>query len=98
MAAGFDRDLGIAGRAMIRKRDNCIAQELVHIDRPSKTLSRQDSCKHILNFCLVLRIPTLAIHLERQDTFSFNKETQLFPIAGMVAAELSRVGQDPKGS
>lgn len=39
---------------------------------------------------LVLRIPTLAIHLDRQETFSFNKETQLFPIAGLVAAELSR--------
>lgn len=41
----------------------------------------------------VLRIPTLAIHLERQETFSFNKETQLFPIAGMIAAELNRTGQ-----
>lgn len=38
----------------------------------------------------VLRIPTLAIHLDRQETFSFNKETQLFPIAGLVAAELKR--------
>ena len=39
---------------------------------------------------LVLRIPTLAIHLDRQETFTFNKETQLFPIAGLVAAELNR--------
>ncbi len=39
---------------------------------------------------VVLRIPTLAIHLDRQETFSFNKETQLFPIAGLVAAELKR--------
>lgn len=38
----------------------------------------------------VLRIPTLAIHLDRQETFSFNKETQLFPIAGLIAAELNR--------
>ena len=38
----------------------------------------------------VLRIPTLAIHLERQETFTFNKETQLFPIAGLAAAELNR--------
>jgi aspartyl aminopeptidase len=28
--------------------------------------------------------------LDRQETFSFNKETQLFPIAGLVAAELKR--------
>lgn len=40
----------------------------------------------------VLRIPTLAIHLDRQETFAFNKETQLFPIAGLVAAELNRTG------
>ena len=38
----------------------------------------------------VLRIPTLAIHLDRQEKFEFSKETQLFPIAGLVAAELNR--------
>lgn len=38
----------------------------------------------------ILRIPTLAIHLDRQENFTFNKETQLFPIAGLVAAELNR--------
>ena len=42
---------------------------------------------------LVLRIPTLAIHLDRQENFSFNKETQLFPIAGLIAAELNRTGE-----
>ncbi|KAL9590960.1 MAG: hypothetical protein Q9203_000245 [Teloschistes exilis] len=41
----------------------------------------------------LLRIPTLAIHLDRQETFTFNKETQLFPIAGLIAAELNRSGQ-----
>ncbi|EGE77302.1 aspartyl aminopeptidase [Blastomyces gilchristii SLH14081] len=68
----FDRDLGIAGRAMVRNANGTIEAKLVHIDRP------------------ILRIPTLAIHLDRQETFSFNKETQLFPIAGLVAAELAR--------
>lgn len=47
---------------------------------------------------IVLRIPTLAIHLERQETFSFNKETQLFPIAGLVAAELNRTAGGSKES
>ena len=42
----------------------------------------------------ILRIPTLAIHFERQENFSFNKESQLFPIAGLVAAELNRRGDD----
>ncbi|KAI9755039.1 MAG: hypothetical protein M4579_004442 [Chaenotheca gracillima] len=44
----------------------------------------------------ILRVPTLAVHLDRQETFSFNKETQLFPIAGLVAAELNRTGRGRK--
>lgn len=40
----------------------------------------------------IVRIPTLAIHLERSTNFDPNKETELFPIAGMVAAELNRTG------
>ncbi|KAI9758048.1 MAG: hypothetical protein M1815_005325 [Lichina confinis] len=74
----FDRDLSIAGRAMVRSRDGTVRAPLVKIDRP------------------ILRIPTLAIHLDAQDPFSFNKETQLFPIAGLVAAELNRTGQTSK--
>jgi aspartyl aminopeptidase len=41
----------------------------------------------------ILRIPTLAIHLERQDKFEPNKETHMLPIAGLVAAELNRTGK-----
>ncbi|KAM3065696.1 hypothetical protein ACMFMG_011401 [Clarireedia jacksonii] len=40
----------------------------------------------------ILRIPTLAIHLNRATSFDPNKETELFPIAGLVAAELNRTG------
>ncbi|KAH8200265.1 hypothetical protein TruAng_005601 [Truncatella angustata] len=40
----------------------------------------------------IIRIPTLAIHLDRSSGFDPNKETELFPIAGMVAAELNRTG------
>ncbi|KAE8548799.1 hypothetical protein EYB25_009180 [Talaromyces marneffei] len=68
----FDRDLGVAGRVMVRANDGSIQQKLVKVDRP------------------ILRIPTLAIHLERKESFDFNKETQLFPIAGLVEAELNR--------
>ncbi|WEW59982.1 zinc-binding metallopeptidase family protein [Emydomyces testavorans] len=46
----------------------------------------------------ILRIPTLAIHLDRQETFSFNKETQLFPIAGLIESELARVGGSQNAS
>lgn len=41
----------------------------------------------------IIRIPTLAIHLHRQTNFDPNKETELFPIAGLVAAELNRTGK-----
>ena len=68
----FDRDLSLAGRAMVRTADGRIVSKLVRIPEP------------------VLRIPTLAIHLDRQETFAFNKETQLFPIAGLAAAELNK--------
>ena len=45
----------------------------------------------------ILRIPTLAIHLDRTTNFDPNKETELFPIAGLVAAELNRTGSNEGG-
>ncbi|PNY29593.1 Aspartyl aminopeptidase [Tolypocladium capitatum] len=48
----------------------------------------------------LLRIPTLAIHLHRQTNFDPNKETELFPIAGLAAAELNKSakgGEEEKG-
>ncbi len=44
----------------------------------------------------ILRIPTLAIHLDRASEFKPNSETELFPIAGLVAAELDRLAGDAK--
>ncbi|KAL6866933.1 peptidase M18-like protein [Trichoderma novae-zelandiae] len=38
----------------------------------------------------ILRIPTLAIHLHRQANFEPNNEVELFPIAGLAAAELNK--------
>jgi aspartyl aminopeptidase len=75
----FDRDLGIAGRAMVRNGDGNFVQSLVMVDRP------------------ILCIPNLAIHLDRSKTFSPNPETELFPIAGLVAAELNRTGEKEGG-
>jgi aspartyl aminopeptidase len=71
----FDRDLSIAGRAMVKDGKGNFVHRLVKVDRP------------------ILRIPTLAIHLHRQSNFEPNKETELFPIAGLVAAELNRTGK-----
>ena len=68
----FDRDLSIAGRAMVKDGEGNYVQRLVKVERP------------------ILRIPTLAIHLDRSTSFEPNKETELFPIAGLVEAELNR--------
>lgn len=46
----------------------------------------------------LLRIPTLAIHLDRQSNFDPNKETELFPIAGLVAAQLNEDGGPGDGA
>jgi aspartyl aminopeptidase len=70
----FDRDLSIAGRAMVRDGAGNYVQRLLKVARP------------------LLRIPTLAVHLNRSPSFEPNKETELFPIAGLVAAELNRTG------
>ncbi|KAK3380293.1 peptidase M18 [Lasiosphaeria ovina] len=42
----------------------------------------------------ILRVPHLAIHLNREPSFNPNKEDELLPIAGLVAAELNRTGAD----
>ena len=68
----FDRDLGIAGRVLVRTGEGQFEQRLVRVDKP------------------ILRIPTLAIHLDRASSFEPNRETELFPIAGLAAAELNR--------
>lgn len=41
----------------------------------------------------ILRIPNLAVHFGGSVPFEFNKERQLFPIAGLVSAELNRTGK-----
>ncbi|RKP14325.1 aspartyl aminopeptidase-like protein [Piptocephalis cylindrospora] len=60
----FDRDLGLAGRAMVANGEGQYAHRLFNIAKP------------------ILRIPTLAIHLDRStnEKFQFNNETHLTPI------------------
>ena len=71
----FDRDLGVAGRVMVKSKDGGMEQKLVRINRP------------------VCRIPNLAVHFGGSVPFEFNKESQLFPITGLVSAELNRTGK-----
>ena len=71
----FDRDLSVAGRAMVKGKDGGMEMRLVRVKRP------------------ILRIPNLAVHFGGSVPFEFNKETQLFPITGLVSAELNRTGK-----
>ncbi|XP_068658304.1 probable aspartyl aminopeptidase isoform X2 [Aristolochia californica] len=63
----FDRDLSVAGRAIVRTNDGSFLHKLVKVERP------------------LLRVPTLAIHLDRAvntDGFKPNLETHLVPLLG----------------
>jgi len=59
----FDRDLGLAGRVIVKEGERYQGR-LLHINRP------------------LLRIPTLAVHLDRDsgNKLEFNKQDQLLPI------------------
>ncbi|TDH70754.1 hypothetical protein CCR75_001152 [Bremia lactucae] len=77
----FDRDLGLAGRVIVRTSDSSFQSRLLLVNRP------------------IMRIPTLAIHLDRQlsQSFSFNKETHLRPIIATAARaelEMTTNGKD----
>ncbi|KJX97626.1 aspartyl aminopeptidase like protein [Zymoseptoria brevis] len=78
----FDRDLGVAGRVMVKGKgkDSLVEQKLVRISKP------------------ILRIPNLAVHFGGSEPFEFNKENQLFPITGLVSAELNRTGKTAEQS
>lgn len=71
----FDRDLAVAGRAMVKGKDGSMEMRLVRVRKP------------------ILRIPNLAVHFGGSVPFEFNKEAQLFPITGLVSAELNRTGK-----
>lgn len=75
----FDRDLSLAGRVIVANR------EALHSDDP-KFVSKLVKIDRP-----ILRIPTLAIHLDRtaNDSFTFNKETEFQPILGLVEDALN---------
>ena len=60
----FDRDLGVAGRVLVRQPDGKLMQRLLKIDRP------------------IMRIPTLAIHLNRtvNSNFEVNFQNHMLPV------------------
>jgi len=70
----FDRDLGVAGRVVVSTQADDA--------KPSSAFEAK-----LINIAKpILRIPTLAIHLDRSanDAFKVNTETELLPILGQV--------------
>ncbi|KAL0583858.1 hypothetical protein ABG067_006302 [Albugo candida] len=77
----FDRDLGFAGRVIVRESKRSFKTRLVCVNRP------------------IMRIPTLAIHLDREaaNGINYNKETHLRPIlATAIRAELEKIAHGEK--
>ncbi|RID42863.1 hypothetical protein BRARA_J02720 [Brassica rapa] len=75
----FDRDLSVAGRAIVRDSDGNFVHRLVKVKRP------------------LLRVPTLAIHLDRtvnSEGFKPNLETQLVPLLATKQDETSADSKD----
>ncbi|KAI9176212.1 hypothetical protein H9P43_006577 [Blastocladiella emersonii ATCC 22665] len=74
----FDRDLGVAGRVIVQP-ESADAKPSHHLVKIAEP---------------ILRVPTLAIHLDRgvNDGFTFNKENQLLPVlCSTAAAELNKI-------
>ncbi|TIA78469.1 hypothetical protein E3P98_03829 [Wallemia ichthyophaga] len=70
----FDRDLGISGRVIVQESESS-----------PKFISRLVKIDKP-----ILRIPSLAIHLDREvNPFKFNAETHLTPILGLVNEQLN---------
>ena len=63
----FDRDLGLAGRVVLKDHKDKVEERLINLSKP------------------LLRIPSLAIHLDRsvREAFKINPEVHLMPILGL---------------
>ncbi|KAG8893839.1 hypothetical protein FRB99_001674, partial [Tulasnella sp. 403] len=74
----FDRDLSIAGRVIVSSPIGAS-----NAPRFSSKLIRVERP--------ILRIPTLAIHLDRsvREGFKFNAETETIPILGLISSQLN---------
>lgn len=70
----LDRDLGIAGRVMVRDDSGALASRLVCIEKP------------------LLRVPQLAIHLDREVNdkgLVLNRQDHLAPVLGLASSGTS---------
>lgn len=82
-ASWFDRDLSLAGRVIVNNNSSTSKNGQSHGSSYTSKLVKIDRP--------LLRIPTLAIHLDRtiNEAFKFNKETQWKPILGLVSEQLN---------
>lgn len=74
----LDRDLGIAGRVLVKGDGGAIQSHLVCIDRP------------------LLRVPQLAIHLEREVNdkgLILNRQEHLAPVLGLAGGGAAALGK-----
>lgn len=81
----FDRDLSLAGRVIVASPSSTS-------DGAGKNEDEKGFVSKLVNIHRpLMRIPNLAIHLERTmtDNLKFNKETELRPILGMVEEQLN---------
>lgn len=84
-ATWFDRDLSIAGRVIVSTPND----------------DKGYTSKLVKIDRPLMRIPTLAIHLDRtvNDAFKFNKETEFSPILGLVEEAMNApVGKSGTGT
>ncbi|ESK97650.1 aspartyl aminopeptidase [Moniliophthora roreri MCA 2997] len=74
-------------------RDLSLAGRVVTADKTGKFASRLVKIDRP-----VLRVPTLAIHLDRSVdvSFAFNQETEFIPILGLAASQLNTPTEAPK--
>ncbi|KAG8932944.1 hypothetical protein FRC02_000295 [Tulasnella sp. 418] len=82
----FDRDLGLAGRIVVASSGVSSSSD------DNKTVGSAKYNSRLIRIDRpLLRIPTLAIHLERgvNDAFKFNNETEFIPILGQMAGQLN---------
>ncbi|GAA5863570.1 hypothetical protein JCM1840_000063 [Sporobolomyces johnsonii] len=85
-ATWLDRDLGIAGRVVVSG---------------AKGASSSTYTSHLIhNPDPILRMPTLAIHLDRtvNDKLAYNAETQMVPILALASKELNKAFVDENNS
>ncbi|WVF69191.1 hypothetical protein IAT40_003966 [Kwoniella sp. CBS 6097] len=91
----FDRDLSLAGRVIVSSSSSSSSGSGSGSGSEPKYVSKLVKIDRPL-----LRIPTLAIHLDRtaNEAFKFNKETEFLPILGLLADQLNDASGNGNGN